>query len=294
MKHVFLMHDVKRYHDLSVSINEVMKDYDYEIVYKTSMAATIAYIQECNEPCRFYAVGGDGTLSGIIQPLVHTHHELVVLPFGTGNDFCRTLTAQKDLIILLKESLKHECHKVDTILLNDRYYINSACFGVDSVIANHVHDVIQIPLVPQSKSYIVSILQHVFSYQHDEVALYSKGECLYKGKVILCTLNNGQYYGGGFPITPQADIQDGYFDVCIVDQLPNVKIPYMLSVLFKRQLHKRKEVHYFRLKEAQIICKNDCNLDGEQYQSHRYYFQIVPASLNIVIYDYHQKIPDTK
>lgn len=286
MKHVFLMHDTKRYHDLALSINEVMKDYDYEIVYKTSMTATISYIKKCLYPTRFYAVGGDGTLSGVIQPLIHTDHELVLLPFGTGNDFCRTLTSQKQVIQLLKQSLKQDCQKVDTILLNDRYYINSACFGVDSVIANHVHDIVQIPLVPQSKSYIISILQHVFSYQHDEVTLYSEGKCLYQGKVTLCTLNNGQYYGGGFPITPQANIQDGYIDVCIVDQLPNVKIPYMLSVLFKRQLHKRKEVHYFRVKEAQIICQNNCNLDGEEYQSPHYHFQIVPASLNMVVYEY--------
>lgn len=283
MKHIFVMHDIKRNHDFEPKIHEIMNTLDYEVIYKTSIQDTVKYMKEYPVPARFYAVGGDGTIHGMIQALVNTQHELVVIPNGTGNDFCRTLTKEKNPAHILKKSLSLKAQKVDTVLINDTYYMNSACFGVDSVIANHVHDTPDIVFVSESKSYIVSVLQHVFRYQNDEVTFMSEGKCLYKGKVTLCTLNNGRYYGGGFPITPQADIQDGYIDVCIVDKVPKAKIPYLLIFLIRGKLHKRREAHYFRVKEATVYCENSCNLDGEEYKKDHYDFQIAPQSLNLVL-----------
>ncbi len=283
MKHIFLLHDTKKHHDFEKIIQKVMNDLDYEVIYSASIHNTIRYIQKTSEKSRFYAVGGDGTLSGVIQPLVHSEHELVVLPLGTGNDFCRTLTKEKDCQKILVKSLNQPTQKIDVIQLNDMYYINSACFGVDSVIANHVHDTPNIPLVPSSKSYIISILQHVFKYKFDEVKVLSKGEIIFQGQVTLCTINNGQYYGGGFQIIPHASIQDGYMDICVVEKIPKAKIPYMLSLLLRHQLDDRKEVHYFKVQDASVICENDANIDGEEYKNSHYDFQIIPQSLNIVI-----------
>lgn len=285
MKHIIMLHDIKKHHDFEKEIHDIFQNMDYQCVYTHSMKESIQFIQNYPTPARFYAVGGDGTINGLLQGVVNTEHEFVVVPLGTGNDFCRMLTHEKDPIKLLKKSLLLEAKKVDTVLLNDRYYINSACFGVDSVIGNHVHDTPDILLVPKSKSYIVSIMQYVFKYDFYKVKLYSEGQCLYEGRMTLCTLNNGQYYGGGFQITPQADIQDGYLDVCIVDQIPKKKIPYMISLLVRHKLEKRKEVHYFKLKEATLYSDYECNLDGEVYHSQSYHFQVQPSSLNLVLYE---------
>ncbi|MEQ1822373.1 MAG: acylglycerol kinase family protein [Fimbriimonadaceae bacterium] len=37
------------------------------------------------------AVGGDGTISDVMQGVVHTESALAIIPLGTGNDFSRTL-----------------------------------------------------------------------------------------------------------------------------------------------------------------------------------------------------------
>lgn len=282
MKHVFLMHDTKRYHDLSIKIDKVMKTYDYEIVYQTSIYAIQKHIQKYTEKVRFYAVGGDGTLNGVIQSLVHTCHEVVLLPFGIGNDFCRMLTNEKDIMKILKKSLNQPASQIDTIRLNDHYYINAACFGVDRVIANHLRDIVNIPFVPQSKGYLVSIAQHIFQYKFDKVTLYSQNQCLFSGPVTLCAINNACYYGGGFPITPEAIIDDGYIDIRIVDKVPYRKMPRLLSLMLKRKLSTRKESHYFKVKEARVVCEQSCNMDGERIHESEYKFNIEPLSLNIV------------
>ncbi len=284
MKHYFMMNHTKKHHDFEKYIHQIMQGYDYEVIYTNSIKDSQKFISKCQTVSRFYAVGGDGTLHGIMQMIVHTPHELVLVPLGTGNDFCRTLTNEKSPYKLLKQSLQLKTQKVDTIQLNDFYYINSACFGVDSVIANHVHDTPDIPFVPESKSYVVSILQNVFQYGFDNITVTSGKQCLYKGRITLCTVNNGKYYGGGFCITPQASIQDGYMDLCIAEKVPKYKIPYLLTYLLSHQLHKRKEVHMFKLKEATIICEQSCNVDGEEIKQKAYHFKICPASLNMVIF----------
>ena len=282
MKHLFILKDIKKHHDFAIKIKAIMHNYNYQIVYSHSAQEMKKYAQNLTTPCRIYIAGGDGTVHDIIQVLTHTQHELVILPLGTGNDFSYTLTKEKNPARILKQSLHKQAKLVDTILINDQYYINSACFGVDSVIANHVHDTPDIPLVPESKSYIISILQHVFRYRFHHVKVMSQNQCLYNGPITLCTFNNGQYYGGGFQITPQASINDGYIDVCIVDQVPKKRIPYLVSLLVAHQIAHRPEVHYYQVKEADIFCDYDSNIDGELYQSHHYHIEIQPLSIQIV------------
>lgn len=283
MKHVFMMKHTKKHHDFEDVIHEVMKKRDYDIIYTASIQTSLHYMQRYKEKTRFYLVGGDGTVNGLIQALVDQDYECVIIPLGTGNDFCRMLTKEKDPKIVLEQSLNKTAQKVDTIQLNETYFINSACFGLDSVIANHVHDTPHIPLVPESKSYIVSILQHVLNYQYEEIKLMSEGQCLFEGEAILCTVNNGQYYGGGFHVIPHADIQDGLMDVFVVDRIPRRKIPYMLALLLKEKLYHRKDVHYFQLKEVDIVFSKNCNVDGEDMWFDHYHMTIHPASLNIVM-----------
>ena len=274
----------KKNQDFEKHIHHIMKGYHYQIIHTHSSQEVSSHIEKLQEPSRIYAVGGDGTLNSVIQSIVNTEHVCVPIPLGTGNDFCRMLMKEKDPVIFLKESLHYSSQKIDVIQVNDRYCLNSACFGVDSVIANHVHDTMKIRWIPESKSYIIGILKHVFAYSFDETTIYENDRCLYKGPITLCTFNNGPYYGGGFPIIPHADIQDGYIDLCVVDQVPKAKMPYLITLLLRKKLKQRKEVHYFQVKEAIVYTKQKGNLDGDEYQADHYHIRIHPSSLNMVIY----------
>lgn len=285
MKHVFIMNDTKKNHDFEPSIHDVLKGYDYQIIYTHSPDEVVKHIRKFDEPTRFYSVGGDGSINSVMQGLVNTDHELAVIPLGTGNDFVRMMHDESSPAKCLRNSLSGTVERIDTIQVNDRYFINTACFGVDSIIANHVHDTPDIPLVPKSKSYIVGILQHVFKYNFEPIAIYEKDKLLFNGPATLCTLNNGRFYGGGFEITPNADTKDGYMDIVVVDKVPKAKIPYLITFVINKTLHKRKEAHFFKVQEATLITKNPGNLDGDELKLYdRYDFKVLPLSINIVKY----------
>lgn len=283
MKHIFILNGNIKSHPFEVIIHKVMKDYDYQIIYTKQKGDAIDISKQfSNQKNRIYSVGGDGMLNEVVQGLVHTDNELVVIPLGTGNDFHRYLSSEKDCQKILIDSLKLPSVLVDTALLNQRYYINTACFGLDSVIANKINEALHIPFASHNKSYIRSIIKQLFQYRSRHIKITDNNQVLYDGDIILCTVNNGQYYGGGFCLTPKADIRDGYLDLCVVDKLPGYKIPYMLTLLLLNKLEKRKEVHYFRCQQLSIDCPYSGNIDGEEINNSLYEIKIVPRSIRLV------------
>ena len=48
-----------------------------------------------------------------------------------------------------------------------------------------------------------------------------------KLSVLLIAAANGKYYGGGMPISLDAECDDGYIDLVIIKKLPRIKIPYI-------------------------------------------------------------------
>ena len=82
MKHIFLL----KTPEFIPVIHEVMKGYDYVIRVSQYSHHVDKIIREYKDPARFYSIGGDGFFNQVIQNLVNTEHEVVVIPKGTGND----------------------------------------------------------------------------------------------------------------------------------------------------------------------------------------------------------------
>lgn len=283
MKHIFILNGSYKNHPFESVINDIMKDKDYEII-RTKGNDDDFHItrQFFNQHNRIYSVGGDGMLNIVMQRLVNTDNELVVIPYGTGNDFFRYFSKEKDCRKILKQSLNKKARIIDTALVNDRYYLNTVCFGLDSIIANKVHDGMNIKFL-QKQSYIIGIFKQIFGYRFRHVKIYDDDKLLYDGLMIVCTINNGRYYGGGFKITPNADVQDGILDICVVEKVSPFRIIYLLMLLILHRLEEKKDVHFFKSKHVFVEGNFSGNVDGEQVEYSRYEIKVVPQSIHIVI-----------
>lgn len=140
-KHIFIMKPNLKNTKIETMIIDVMKGYQYEIKYTEypQHATKIAKsYQRCNY--RIYAVGGDGMIHEIVQGLIGSDNELVIILAGTGNDFIRTISHTNAPDKLLKMSLHLKSEAIDLIKVNDIYCINIFCCAFDSDIANNVHN----------------------------------------------------------------------------------------------------------------------------------------------------------
>jgi YegS/Rv2252/BmrU family lipid kinase len=173
------------------------------------------------------AAGGDGTMSevinGIMQVEKSKRENLIVglYPFGSGNDFARTLKLSKKLSDL-KELLKSgsaapiDVGKLEYINMRGqnavRYFNNIADIGLGAEVAKRVNEGKKIygPNFDFFKATVLGFLK----YKRKQLRIIS-GEFNWSGKMLILCLANGKYFGSGLGISPQAKIDDGKFSITL-------------------------------------------------------------------------------
>ena len=238
------------------------------------------------EKCRFYSVGGDGTLNDIVTGIIGTDSEIVVIPAGTGNDFARTVSDYKSMRKIVIESMKNDVRKVDIIkvtTLKDKYSINILNAGFDATVASNVNRFRRVPLVSGTFKYNLAIFHTLFRNKNYRLKIRIDGK-VYKGNFTLVAIANGKYYGGGVCPAPMADLEDEKLNICMVDKtLVSRKI--ILLPKYKKSEHiGLKEVTMEEGKDISVVSnsKFDVSLDGEIYHLNKFRCKIIPKAINIV------------
>lgn len=180
---------------------------------------------------------------------MHTNHEVVCLPFGTGNNFSRAIHRHMSPKAILKATLDRPAIPIDTILVNDeRSCVNVSCFVLDALIANMVHDV----KTPKSAEYVASILGNISHYKFAKVKVMGKNGLLFNDQVTLCSLCDGRFYGGGFQISPKSKINDSLIDMVILPKVNRLFEPYYIYKILRKNLNSCKDVVVKQVKECVI------------------------------------------
>ena len=179
------------------------------------------------------AVGGDGTVHEILNGLMEINERfrpaLGILPLGSGNDFAYAVGLPRDPIDALGLLWKANFHRVDVGRIQDSngaesYWINSCGVGLNAHIAlraksSRLHGFLK---------YFVASLQEIWSKgSSPELELEINSERSAK-RITLLTVGNGPREGGGFLMTPDAKIDDGYFDLLSVDDLTRFQLLRLL------------------------------------------------------------------
>ena len=200
-----------------------------------------------------YSVGGDGTMNEVLNGIVGSKNLFAVIPAGSGNDFIRTL-----------DSFKCGEVPIDIGIINNRYFVNVACIGIDGEIAFNAHTIMKKFKIPPSQIYNLSIIYTFIKYKFKNISV-NLGEELLKDKFTIFTICNGRYYGGGFGIAPRADISDGVFDIYYVRKISKFKITMLFLKLIKGKHEELSIVK--KVYSDSIIVKSDTNIvfnvDGE-------------------------------
>jgi diacylglycerol kinase family enzyme len=98
---------------------------------KPGLDITVAIRERRNRGVRlFIAAGGDGTVSHVMQPLVHSDAIFAVIPFGTYNHFARDLGIPLEWREALAVALTGETVPVDTARVNERFFVNNVSLGL--------------------------------------------------------------------------------------------------------------------------------------------------------------------
>ena len=225
------------------------------------------------------AAGGDGTVNEVLNGIVNTKNILGVLPVGSGNDFYKTLKLNPDGMI-----------KCDVGKINDMYFLNTVCFGVDADVANNI-DLMKMKGIPTSRLYVASIIHTLLKFKFKRLN-FKVNDVNMSGEFTTLVICNGKFYGNGFKISPNAKVDDGFFDVYYVDKLPKVKLVNLLMKL-KNGLHENSPyVHKMRVNNIVVKTGRNvvANVDGEKYLNNEFKIKIIKKF--ILVYNNKSLIKD--
>lgn len=213
----------------------------------------------------FVAVGGDGTVSELINGLdfkSDISYSIGIIPWGTGNDLVKTLGISNNIEEILNNVVQNNIKKIDVGKANNHYFINVASLGIDGQIIRDTEKLKRI--FPGHPAYLLSTLKSGLFFKPNLVKVKIDG-VEYKGNMMLIAVGNGAYFGGGMKVCPDAVMDDGIFEVCLVNNVSRLKFMKEIGKVYKGRLGEVKEVEYYKGREIIIEMDDghyDINIDG--------------------------------
>ena len=276
MKYIFIINAIAgrgRYKKVLPNIERICKErnIEYEIRYisKEKDGSQIASEYKDKENV-LYVVGGDGTITRTLAGIVGTKNKLGVIPSGSGNDTYRTI----------KMLPKGET-KIDLAKINDTYFINVACTGVDAEVANNL-DKLKETKIPTSQLYNASIVYTFVKFKHKRMKLHTSIKDI-DSKYTILSICNGAYYGGGFNIAPKAELTDGLLDIYYGEKMSKIKMIPLLLKMKKGKHEGKRKIHKFRTDHVEINFEEEItfNVDGEKVTNNHFTIDILPKIIAV-------------
>ena len=255
--------------------------YAYDTVYtKYSGHATELSKNAIKNYGLVVAVGGDGTVNEVVKGLVGSDCVMGIVPVGSGNGLARHLR----LPIKIKESLQvineGKTQRIDTGTLNEKPFVNVAGIGFDAHIAHMFANSKKRGAIPYAKI----ATQEFQKYESKKYEIIIE-EKTYHIKAFLISFANSTQFGNNAYISPNAIINDGLLDFCILSEFPKIEAGQMAIKLFNKRMDKSKYMNIIR--GTSITIKGTHNLcghiDGEPITlSNQIEVKINKASLRVI------------
>jgi YegS/Rv2252/BmrU family lipid kinase len=193
---------------------------------------------------RILVAGGDGTLSevasGLVAACLADRVEIGVLPLGTGGDFLRSADLPRDLEGALSCIAAGATRSLDAGRVRflghegeprEACFVNVSSFGISGLTDEIVNQTTKV--FGGTVSFLIGTIRAILQYQSENVRVIVDGEVAHDGPLVLATAANGRFFGGGMRVAPEAEVDDGLFDVVILSQLSIAELLRKLPLIYR-------------------------------------------------------------
>jgi diacylglycerol kinase (ATP) len=235
-------------------------------------------------------VGGDGSVNEVVNGIADADGvALAVIPRGTGWDFVRTYAIPRDLDGAIDVALNGAVREIDMGIVTFRAWSGeeaTACFanvasaGISGAIAQRANE--SSKALGGKVSYYWATLAVFVGWQTGEMRVSVDGESR-SGRMIDAMVCNGRYLGGGMMMCPEAEPDDGVFDVMLIGDVTKRDLLFVLPKTYrgKHLPHPRLEL----LRGSVVTVDADeplpIELDGEQPGTTPARFVVRPRALRL-------------
>ena len=228
----------------------------------------------------FVAVGGDGTVNEVAREAFKANATLGIIPCGSGNGLARTLKiplkAEK-AIETINDFLKI---KMDVGVINENYFFCTCGVGFDAKIGKKFAK----QKTRGFSTYVKTTIREYLRYSPKRYKIKIDG-VKYARKALLITIANAGQYGNNAYIAPNASLNDGILEVCVLKPFPLIKSIILGIRLFRKSVDKSR---YLEIINGRSIVfkkkkKRQFHIDGEPIKlMGPVKVDVIPSALEVI------------
>lgn len=228
-------------------------------------------------------IGGDGTVNEALNGLAGTEVPLAIIPTGTVNVLAMELGIPLDPPDAVRLLDAGTVSWIDLGLAGERYFGLMAGVGMDAAVVASLSPVMKKAF--KEAAFAVQGLANYLTKEEPRIRVTCEERTV---EGYFAVFGNASNYGGGFGITPLADMRDGLLDVCVLkDKSFLGTISYWTAALINAHL-KHPKVEYFRTEAAQVATVEPdkevlVQTDGEMAGKLPLTCSVVPHALRVVV-----------
>jgi YegS/Rv2252/BmrU family lipid kinase len=184
------------------------------------------------------AMGGDGTLQGLVNAAYGSDVVLGILPTGGGNDFAAALGLPKNPLAAAQATLGGQPRAVDLLRSRtadgrERLCVGGGGVGLDAQSAHHA---MSYRRIPGRLRYVAAALRALIEFVPFCVRADFPGaeSPSIEEKVLIAAVLNTPTYGGGIRLATTAKIDDGLLTAILVKDLRAFQVLALLPRLVTR------------------------------------------------------------
>ena len=264
------------------------------------------------------AAGGDGTVHEVVNGMMAAHGRaansrtsssrtandnaavvgnLGMLPTGSGCDFSSFAGVPADLEGACAKLAEGKTRVVDVgrFTVDNAepcYFDNSVGIGFEGVVTVEVRRfhrlrgmALYLPAVLRSVFVSMQKAHSVIEYEQDDRENNPTWQRI-ELDVLMASIYNGARGGGAFMIAPQASLEDGKLDMCLVKNIPRIKMLYLIPFFMQGTHVRQKDVTMLRSRHVIITSADNliAHSDGELIctEAHRIECELLPQRVRII------------
>jgi diacylglycerol kinase family enzyme len=162
-----------------------------------------------------YAVGGDGTVSLVGSLLINSETPLGIIPLGSGNGLSKDLDIPQDTEEALELLHDHVVRNIDTITLNGHPSIHLSDLGFNALVVTRFCS----GETRGPGSYAWIAMQEYMNYEAKNYRIVTDTE-IFEGPAFMVTIANANAFGSNANINPDGILNDGRFEICLIEPFP--------------------------------------------------------------------------
>lgn len=225
-------------------------------------------------------ISGDGLLGAVGGAMAGSETPLGVVPGGRGNDLARVLRIPDDPAGAVAVLTAGETRRIDVGEANGKRFLGIVSVGFDSE-ANRLAN--ETNFLRGNLVYAYAALRTLLGWKPGRFTVRVDEERIrFTGYSV--SVANSRAFGGGMYIAPDAELDDGEFDIVTVGEVGKLRFVGNLPKVFKGTHVENEEVRIVRARSLELSASRPFAVyaDGEHLTDLPASLRVLPKALSVL------------